>query len=154
MKKSIILISLVSISLFSCNNSKTGDAKATALDSLAKTVFPESTDSLANGLHPHYVTSQNILGKWVLHHPVDSSNSHLSFIEFMADQSVKSENYPFVTPVKWALHKDSLVITYNPKEGSSSSPFNDTLVVEAVSDSSMHFHYVQEPNFIAHWTRK
>jgi hypothetical protein len=146
-QKYLLALAILSTTFIGCSDSNNASKKA------EKIKFPEPTDSLANGKHPYFPTAENILGKWKLHHPVDSSNLHYSVIEFMEDNSVKSENYPFVTPEKWQLNGDTLVIAYKTSETGAGSIIQDTLVVEAVSDTSLHFYYLHEPNFIAHWTR-
>jgi hypothetical protein len=152
-----ILFAFILIGLFTACNSgeekKTEESKTAVAE---KKKFPESTDSLANGLHPHYPTEENILGKWILPHPTDTTtNKHESYMEFLADKSVKVEEYPYLKPVKWQLTHNELILTLesvDPKE--PGKMMNDTMVIEAISDTTIHFYHLHEPNFLMYLVKK
>lgn len=155
-----IKISLFTAALlltFSACNS--GEEKKSA-DSTAvaaiKKVFPEPTDSLANGLHPLYPTEENIVGKWILPHPMDTSaNKHESYMEFLADKSVKVEEYPYLKPVKWQLTHNELILLHESVEpGEAGKMLSDTMIIEAVSDTTLHFYHIHEPNFLMYLVKK
>lgn len=117
--------------------------------------FPEPTDSTANGLHPYYPTQANIQGKWIMPHPLDTSaHGHESYIEFLADQSVKVEEYPYLKPVKWALSGNQLILSHESMDSSRPGLTNDTMVIEAVSDTSLHYYHLHEPNFLLYLVKK
>ncbi len=118
--------------------------------------FPEPTDSNANGLHPYYPTEQNIIGQWHLPEPTDSTPRETeSYIEFMADKSVKVTRFPGFKAVKWELTGNMLVMTHESGDPIEAGRMvHDTLVLEAVSDTSMHYYNLHEPNFLMHLTRK
>jgi hypothetical protein len=146
----------VSALLTSCGNSQQAGAAADSSKAAAVQKFPEPTDSLANGLHPYYPTEQNILGKWVLHNPTDTIHGQTdSHIEFLPDHTIAVQNYTLIKPVKWELNGNVLIMTHesgDPLE--KGRMLNDTLVIEAVSDTSVHYFNLHEPNFILHLSRK
>lgn len=144
----------VSVMLAACGGGESKPAKDTvAVASPAK--FPEPTDSTANGLHPYYPTQANIQGKWIMPHPLDTSaHGHESYIEFLADQSVKVEEYPYLKPVKWALNGNQLILSHESMDSTRPGLINDTMVIEAVSDTSMHYYHLHEPNFLMYLLKK
>jgi hypothetical protein len=151
--KNIFYLTILLI-LTGCN----GDAEKKSQDSstVVKRTFPQSTDSLANGLHPLYPTEENIVGKWILPHPMDTSaNQHESYMEFLADKSVQVAEYPYLKPVKWQLNENKLILVHesvDPKE--PGALINDTMVIEAVSDTTLHFYHIHEPNFLMYLVKK
>jgi hypothetical protein len=151
--KNIFYLTILLI-LSGCN----GGAEKKSLDSstVAKRTFPQPTDSLANGLHPLYPTEENIVGKWILPHPMDTSaNQHESYMEFLADKSVQVAEYPYLKPVKWQLNENKLILVHeslDPKE--PGALINDTMVIEAVSDTTLHFYHINEPNFLMYLVKK
>jgi len=136
-----------------CNNA---EEKETAAVKTEARKFPESTDSLANGLHPNYPTEENIVGRWILPHPMDTSaNKHESYMEFLADKSVQVAEYPYLKPVKWQLTDNQLVLIHESLDsGQTGQMLNDTMIIEAVSDTSLHFHHIHEPNFLMYLVKK
>jgi hypothetical protein len=155
-RKSILIgATLVLAMMYSCGGSQDKSAAADSA-SVQSRKFPEPTDSLAGGLHPYYPTEQNIIGKWALPDPTDTTpESTEGFIEFLADHSMKAQNHPYAKPVKWALSGNVLVITHesgDPVE--QGRMLNDTLVLEAVSDTTIHYFNLHEPNFIMYLRRK
>jgi Lipocalin-like len=153
----LLLVSTL-LGLFSACNSgeekKTEENKTTA--AVEKKNFPESTDSLANGLHPYFPTEDNIVGKWILPHPMDTSaNKHESYMEFLADKSVKVEEYPYLKPVKWQLTHNELILLHESVEkGEAGKMLSDTMIIEAVSDTTLHFYHIHEPNFLMYLVKK
>lgn len=147
---------LFSVLLASCGDSQQAGATADSTKAAVVQKFPEPTDSLANGLHPYYPTEQNILGKWVLHNPTDTVHGQTdSHIEFLADHTLAVENYPLLKPVKWELNGNVLIMTHESGDPLEKGRLlNDTLVIEAVSDTSVHYFNLHEPNFILHLSRK
>jgi hypothetical protein len=151
------LLSLLLPVLFAaCNigeEKKTEETK-TAVAETKK--FPESTDSLANGLHPHFPTEENIVGKWILPHPMDTTaNQHESYMEFLADKSVKVQEYPYLKPVKWQLTHNELILLHESVEkGEAGKMLSDTMIIEAVSDTTLHFYHIHEPNFLMYLVKK
>jgi Lipocalin-like len=152
-----ILFAFILTGLFAACNSgeekKTEESKTSVVE---KQKFPESTDSLANGMHPHFPTEENIIGKWILPHPMDTTaNKHESYMEFLADKSVKVEEYPYLKPVKWELTHNELILlleSVDPKE--PGKMFSDTMIIEAVSDTTIHFYHIHEPNFLMYLVKK
>lgn len=157
---SAIKINSLAFSLFmifvACNNGEEKKAEETAAIAVEKIKFPESTDSLANGMHPHFPTEENIVGKWILPHPMDTSaNKHESYMEFLADKSVKVEEYPYLKPVKWQLtHNELILLHESVEQGEAGKMISDTMIIEAVSDTTLHFYHIHEPNFLMYLVKK
>jgi hypothetical protein len=132
-----------------CGSSKNSE---NTKDTVAMKIFPEPTDSTANGLHPYYPTEANILGQWYIPEPTDSVINDVDpYLEFLADKTVKTANSQDLKAVSWQLSGNTLVITHesgDPVE--KGRMIHDTLVVEAVTDTSMHYYNLHEPNFIMH----
>ena len=152
-----ILYAFILIGLFAaCNGGEEKKAEESKTAVAEKKKFPESTDSLANGLHPLYPTEEKILGKWIMPHPMDTTaNKHESYMEFLADKSVKVEEYPYAKPVKWELRDNELILTLDlndPKE--PGKMMNDTMIIEAISDTTIHFYHLHEPNFLMYLVKK
>jgi hypothetical protein len=151
----MIVSAIISLSLLSCGE---GQDKAAIADSTTTVAqkFPDPTDSTAAGLHPYYPTESNILGKWILPDPTDTTpEDSQGYIEFLADHTLKAIGHPNLKPVKWELNGNVLVMTHesgDPLE--KGRMLNDTLVLEAVSDTSVHYFNLHEPNFIMHLKRK
>jgi hypothetical protein len=156
MKKVFQVIFMVTLMVLAvaCGNADNKDATKDTIAAAVK--FPEPTDSTAGGLHPFYPTEQNILGQWILPDATDSTPLDSdSYIEFMADKSVKVTKYPSFKAVKWELTGNMLVMTHesgDPVE--AGRVVHDTLVLEAVSDTSLHYYNLHEPNFLMHLKRK
>lgn len=146
----------VSVLFMSCGNSQQPAAAADSSKAAAVQKFPEPTDSTANGLHPYYPTEQNILGKWVLHSPTDTVHGQTdSYIEFMPDHTIAVANYTLAKPVKWELNGNVLIMTHESGDPLEKGRLlNDTLVIEAVSDTSVHYFNLHEPNFLLYLTRR
>jgi hypothetical protein len=142
--------------LAACNSGEGKKKEETSTAVPEKKKFPESTDSLANGLHPYFPTEENIVGKWILPHPMDTSaNKHESYMEFLADKSVRVEEYPYLKPVKWQLTHNELVLMHESIEkGEEGKMLSDTMIIEAVSDTTLHFYHIHEPNFLMYLVRK
>ena len=142
--------------LVACNNGEEKKSEETTAVAVVKQKFPESTDSLANGMHPHFPTEENIVGKWILPHPMDTSaNKHESYMEFLADKSVKVEEYPYLKPVKWQLTHNELILLHESVElGEAGKMISDTMIIEAVSDTTLHFYHIHEPNFLMYLVKK
>lgn len=156
MKKIFPIIFMVSLMVFAmaCGNTENKEA---GKDTTAVAVkFPEPTDSNANGLHPFYPTEQNIIGQWNLPDPTDTTpHDSESYIEFMADKSVKVTKFPTFKAVKWELTGNMLVMTHESGDPVEAGRIvHDTLVLEAVSDTSLHYYNLHEPNFLMHLKRK
>jgi hypothetical protein len=139
-----------------CNNGeekKKGESKNAVAK---KKKFPESTDSLANGLHPYYPTQENVLGKWILPHPMDTTaNKHESYMEFLPDNSVQVAEYPYLKPVKWQLTNNQLILMHESLDsGETGKMLSDTMIIEAVSDTTLHFYHIHEPNFLMYLVKK
>jgi hypothetical protein len=149
----VLCITAVSALIFSCGN--TSEKKEATAEVTAKK-FPEPTDSTANGLHPFYPTDANILGQWYLPEPTDSTPQETDgYIEFLADKSVKVENAAHFNVTKWNLVGNMLIMTHESGDPIEKGRMvNDTLVVEAVTDSSVHYYHMHEPNFLMHLKRK
>jgi len=139
-----------------CNNGEEKKSEETTAVPAEKQKFPESTDSLANGMHPNFPTEENIIGKWILPHPMDTSaNKHESYMEFLADKSVKVEEYPYLKPVKWQLIHNELILMHESVEkGEAGKMTSDTMIIEAVSDTTLHFYHIHEPNFLMYLVKK
>jgi hypothetical protein len=139
-----------------CNNREEKKSEETTAVAAEKQKFPESTDSLANGMHPHFPTEEKIIGKWILPHPMDSTaNKHESYMEFLADKSVKVEEYPYLKPVKWQLiHNEFILMHESLEQGEAGKMISDTMIIEAVSDTSLHFYHIHEPNFLMYLVKK
>ena len=154
MKKIFTVLYIVAVSalIFSCGN--TSEKKDAATDVAIK--FPEPTDSTAKGLHPFYPTEANITGQWYLPEPTDSTPHETDrYIEFLADKSVKVENAGDFNVTKWDLSGNMLIMTHESGDPIEKGRLlNDTLVVEAVSDSSIHYYHLHEPNFLMHLKKK
>jgi hypothetical protein len=156
MKITFILSIVLSLMLLSCAGGGDQAAKTDTLATVSKK-FPEPTDSTANGLHPFYPTEQNVLGKWILPDPIDTTPLDSDgYIEFLADHSMAvGSKYTLSKPIKWELNGNVLVITHESGDPLEKGRiFNDTLVLEAVSDTSVHYFNLHEPNFIMHLRRK
>jgi hypothetical protein len=157
MKKIFPIVSMVTLMVFAvaCGNA---DNKEAGKDTTAVVVkFPEPTDSTANGLHPFYPTEQNILGQWYLPESTDTTplNSESAYIEFLADKTVKVTKFPSFKAVKWELNGNILVMTHESGDPiEKGRMLNDTLVLEAVSDTTLHYYNLHEPNFLMHLRRK
>jgi hypothetical protein len=152
-----LLFAFLLIGLFaSCNSGEEKKSEDTTAVAAVKQKFPESTDSLANGLHPHFPTEENIIGKWILPHPMDTTaNKHESYMEFLADKSVKVEEYPYLKPVKWQLTHNELILLHESVEkGETGKMLSDTMIIEAVSDTTLHFYHIHEPNFLMYLVKK
>jgi Lipocalin-like len=139
--------------VWSCGN--TEEKKEMKTEVVAKK-FPEPTDSTANGLHPFYPTEANLLGQWYLPDPTDSTpHETSSYIEFLADKSVKVENAAHFNVQKWELSGNMLIMTHESGDPIEKGRMvSDTLVVEAVSDTSVHYYHLHEPNFLMHLKKK
>ncbi|HLO82564.1 MAG TPA: hypothetical protein VK166_16480 [Chitinophagaceae bacterium] len=156
MRKIFTIISAAMLMVFAmaCGNA---DTKETGKDTTAVTVkFPEPTDSTANGLHPYYPTEQNILGQWYLPEPTDSTPRETeSYIEFLADKSIKVTNNPGFKALKWELNGNVLIMSHQSGDPiEANRVVNDTLVLEAVSDTSLTYYNLHEPNFLMRLTKK
>lgn len=156
MKKILPIITIVTLTVFTiaCGSSTNKEA---AKDSIAvKPKFPEPTDSTANGLHPFYPTEQNILGQWYLPEPTDSTPGTTdSYIEFLADKSLNLTNNPGFKALKWELNGNMLVMSHQSGDPIEAGRIvNDTLVLEAVSDTSLTYYNFHEPNFLMQLRRK
>jgi hypothetical protein len=154
-RQSIIVSAIISLSLLACGE---GQDKAATADSTTavKQTFPEPTDSTAAGLHPFYPTESNILGKWVLPDPTDTTPEDTQgYFEFLADHTLKVEGRPDLKPLKWELNGNVLVMTHESGDPLEKGRIlSDTLVVEAISDTSIHYFNLHEPNFIMYLKRK
>jgi hypothetical protein len=137
------------IATLACNDNQTTSNQE-------KKKFPESTDSLAAGLHPHYPTEENIAGSWILPHPIDTSaHRNESYIELKPDKSIVVSEYPYLSPEKWELKGDSLIFYYSQTNVTKhGAPAIDTMVIEAVSDTTLHFFHLHEPNFLMYLVKK
>ena len=152
-----LLLPFVLVGLFAaCNGGEEKKTEETNTPVVVKTKFPESTDSLADGLHPHFPTEENIVGKWILPHPMDTSaNKYESYMEFLADKSVKVEEYPYLKPVKWQLtHNELILLHESVEQGETGKMISDTMIIEAVSDTTLHFYHIHEPNFLMYLVKK
>jgi hypothetical protein len=156
MKKIFPIISMVTLMLFAmaCGNT---DNKEVGKDTTAVAIkLPEPTDSTANGLHPFYPTEQNIIGQWILPDATDTTPLDTdSYIEFLADKSIKVTKYPSFKAMKWELAGNMLVMTHESGDPVEAGRIlNDTLVLEAVSDTTLHYYNLHEPNFLMYLRRK
>lgn len=155
MKKYIdIPVLLFAIALLaSCNQGAKTD-NATAAKSEQK--FPDPTDSTANGLHPFYPTEAKIIGQWYLPDPTDTVPGMPDhYMEFRADKTLFTSDSVRGTGVKWDLQGNMLIITHESGDPIEKGRFlNDTLVVEAISDTTAHYYNIHEPNFLMHLVRK
>lgn len=153
----ILLAFTLFVAFASCNNGEEKKSEETTAAVVAeKQKFPDPTDSLANGLHPFFPTEENIIGKWILPHPMDTTaNKHESYMEFLADKSVKVEEYPYLKPVKWQLTHNELILMHESVEkGEAGKMLSDTMIIEAVSDTTLHFYHIHEPNFLMYLVKK
>lgn len=156
LKISTILSFALPFVLMACGGGGEKSAKADTAATVAKK-FPEPTDSTAGGLHPYYPTEQNILGKWILPEATDTTpHDSEGYIEFLADHSMSvGNNNSLSKPLKWELNGNVLVITHESGDPIEKGRIlNDTLVLEAVSDTTVHYFNLHEPNFIMHLRRK
>jgi hypothetical protein len=76
-------------------------------------------------------------------------------MEFLADKSVKVQEYPYLVPSKWQLTDNQLILLHestDPKE--PGKMLGDTMIIEAVSDTTLHFYHINEPNFLMYLVKK
>ena len=84
-----------------------------------------------------------------------SANKHESYMEFLADKSVKVEEYPYLKPVKWELtHNELILLHESVEQGEAGKMLSDTMIIEAVSDTTLHFYHIHEPNFLMYLVKK
>ena len=139
--------------LASCN----GAASTSGADSSkAAQKFPDPTDSTADGLHPYYPTAEKIIGQWYLPDPTDTVPGMPDhYLEFKADKTLFTSDTVRGTGVKWDLQGNMLIITHESGDPiEKGRVFNDTLILEAISDTTAHYYNIHEPNFLMHLVRK
>ena len=157
MKKHSYIFSLSALVLFALLAACNGGAKTdTAATEGKKTSFPDPTDSTANGLHPHYPTEDKLIGQWFLPDPTDTiPGMPEHYMEFRADKSLFTSDSIRGTAVKWDLKDNMLIITHESGDPiEKGRMLNDTLIIEAISDTTAHYYNIHEPNFLMHLVRK